>query len=74
MKKRSILLLLFLVFGKTFAQSPKILIVTAHPDDETMFPATIFKITHELKGSADIALITDGSGGYNGLVASTFYG
>jgi N-acetylglucosamine malate deacetylase 2 len=74
MKKSSILLLLFLVFGKTFAQSPKILIVTAHPDDETMFPATIFKITHELKGSADIALITDGSGGYNGLVASTFYG
>jgi N-acetylglucosamine malate deacetylase 2 len=74
MKKTLISLLLLLVFSKINAQSPKILIVTAHPDDETMFPATIFKITHELKGSADIALITDGSGGYNGLVASTYYG
>lgn len=58
----------------TFAQSPRVLIVTAHPDDETMFPVTIFKITHELKGSADLALITDASGGYNGLVASSYYG
>ena len=39
-----------------------------------MFPVTVFKITHELKGSADLALITDASGGYNGLVASSYYG
>lgn len=58
----------------SFAQGPRILIVTAHPDDETMFPVTIFKTTRELKGSADIALITDASGGYNGLVASSYYG
>ncbi|WP_439556913.1 PIG-L family deacetylase [Dyadobacter sp.] len=57
-----------------FAQGPRILIVTAHPDDETMFPVTIFKTTRELKGSADLALITDASGGYNGLVASSYYG
>jgi N-acetylglucosamine malate deacetylase 2 len=49
-------------------------VVTAHPDDETMFPVTLFKITHELKGTVDLALITDGSGGYNGLVASIYYG
>lgn len=61
-----------LSWGQTF--SPKVLIVIAHPDDETMFPVTIFKITRELKGMADLALITDGSGGYNGLVASTYYG
>ncbi|KQS23895.1 PIG-L family deacetylase [Dyadobacter sp. Leaf189] len=58
----------------SFAQGPRILIVTAHPDDETMFPVTVFKTTRELKGSADLALITDASGGYNGLVASSYYG
>jgi LmbE family N-acetylglucosaminyl deacetylase len=56
------------------AQGPKVLIVTAHPDDETMFPVTVFKITHELKGTADLALITDASGGFNGMVASIYYG
>jgi LmbE family N-acetylglucosaminyl deacetylase len=57
-----------------YAQTPKVLIVTAHPDDETMFPVTVFKITHELKGTADLALITDASGGFNGMVASMYYG
>ncbi|AEI50111.1 LmbE family protein [Runella slithyformis DSM 19594] len=57
-----------------FAQGPKVLIVTAHPDDETMFPVTVFKITRELKGIADLALITDASGGFNGMVASKYYG
>jgi len=57
-----------------FAQGPKVLIVTAHPDDETMFPVTVFKITHEMKGSADLALITDASGGFNGMVASSYFG
>ncbi len=67
--------IILLTFFQYFAlcQGPKVLIVTAHPDDETMFPVTVFKITHELKGMVDLALITDGSGGYNGLVASTFY-
>ncbi|WAC10568.1 PIG-L family deacetylase [Dyadobacter pollutisoli] len=73
MKKFYLLFFSLLTFG-AFAQSPRVLIVTAHPDDETMFPVTIFKITHELKGSADLALITDASGGYNGLVASSYYG
>jgi LmbE family N-acetylglucosaminyl deacetylase len=72
---RNLFLCFFLfVPGLCAAQSPRVLIVTAHPDDETMFPVTIFKVTRELKGSADLALITDASGGYNGLVASSFYG
>lgn len=65
---------LLLLSMTALGQSPRVLIVTAHPDDETMFPVTVFKITHELKGSADLALITDASGGYNGLVASSYYG
>ncbi|MCE6988723.1 PIG-L family deacetylase [Dyadobacter sp. CY323] len=72
---KNIYILFFLLISTiAFGQSPRILIVTAHPDDETMFPVTVFKITHELKGSADLALITDGSGGYNGVVASSYYG
>lgn len=63
-----------LLFTNAYSQGPKVLIVTAHPDDETMFPVTVFKITHEMNGTADLALITDGSGGYNGLVASSYYG
>ena len=66
---------LFVFFGyQSYSQGPKVLIITAHPDDETMFPVTVFKVTHEMKGTADVALITDGSGGYNGLVASSYYG
>lgn len=72
---KNIYLSILLLFSMTaLGQSPRVLIVTAHPDDETMFPVTVFKITHELKGSADLALITDASGGYNGLVASSYYG
>jgi LmbE family N-acetylglucosaminyl deacetylase len=69
-------LVLFLVAGciQARAQSLKTLIVTAHPDDETMFPVTIFKLVRELGGSADLALVTDASGGYNGMVASKYYG
>ena len=66
---------LFLFTSLTaLAQGPKVLIVTAHPDDETMFPVVVFKITHELKGSADLALLTDASGGFNGMVASSYFG
>lgn len=72
--KNIYLFIFFIVTIAAHAQSPRVLIVTAHPDDETTFPVTIFKITHELKGSADLALITDASGGYNGLVASSYYG
>lgn len=70
----SVIIIVFLGALTGFAQGPKVLIVTAHPDDETMFPVTIFKITRELKGSADLALITDASGGFNGMVASMYYG
>ena len=46
------------------AQGPKVLVVTAHPDDETGFSVTMFKITHELKGTVDMAVMTDGGGGF----------
>jgi N-acetylglucosamine malate deacetylase 2 len=54
---------------------PKILIVIAHPDDETAFAATVYKITHELKGVADLLLVTNGEGGYKySTLAESIYG
>jgi LmbE family N-acetylglucosaminyl deacetylase len=44
--------------------SPRVLIVTAHPDDETGMAATVWKITHALGGVVDLALVTNGEGGY----------
>ncbi len=69
--------LLFLLIGTTVRaqQPPKVLIVTAHPDDETSFSVTVFKITHDLKGTVDLALMTDAQGGFNGSeLGSVYYG
>ena len=59
-----------------YAQSgPKVLVVDAHPDDETSFPVMLYKITHDLKGTVDLALLTDGQGGFNGSeLGSVYYG
>lgn len=43
---------------------PKILLVTAHPDDDALFSATVFKTTRLLEGTADLAIMTNGEGGY----------
>lgn len=56
-------LCLCLVSGISFAEV-KILCIVAHPDDEVAFAATIYKVTHDLKGSVDVTTITNGEGGY----------
>ncbi len=43
---------------------PKILMVTAHPDDDVIFSATVWKTTQLLGGTVDLALLTNGEGGY----------
>jgi LmbE family N-acetylglucosaminyl deacetylase len=40
------------------------LLVVAHPDDETLFGATVFKLTRVLNAKVDVLLITNGEGGY----------
>ena len=56
------------------SSAPSVLIVTAHPDDESVFAATTFAITQQLKGRADLALITNGEGGYKySLLAERIY-
>lgn len=56
-------------------KGPKILVVTAHPDDETGMAATIYKVTHELNGTVDQCVITNGEGGYKySTLAESYYG
>ncbi len=59
--------LLFLVSCQSILlaqEPPRVLIVTAHPDDESGMAATVWKITHDLKGTVDLALVTNAEGGY----------
>ena len=52
-----------------------VLLVVAHPDDEAMFAASVYKITHTLKGNVDLAMVTDGSGGFRyAQLAEPIYG
>ncbi|MFZ9239573.1 MAG: hypothetical protein ACO22R_00420, partial [Chitinophagaceae bacterium] len=59
----------------SFAQGPRVLVVTAHPDDETGFSVTMFKITKELHGEVDMAVMTDGGGGFaDSQLGAVYYG
>lgn len=66
--KKLLFLLLALSSVNGMAQKldyqPKILLITAHPDDDALFSATIWKTTKLLGGTVDIALMTNGEGGY----------
>lgn len=54
---------------------PKVLAVTAHPDDDALFAATNYRITHALGGKVDIAVVTNGEGGYKySDLAKSIYG
>jgi LmbE family N-acetylglucosaminyl deacetylase len=54
---------------------PRVLVVVAHPDDETAAAATIYKITHDLNGVVDQCVITNGEGGYKySTLAEAYYG
>ncbi len=54
---------------------PRVLIVIAHPDDESGFAATVYKITHDLSGVVDLALVTNGEGGFKySTLAESYYG
>lgn len=76
MKHLYALTLLCLAALASYAQTgPKALVVIAHPDDEGAFSGTIYKITHELKGTADIFVITNGEAGFKySTLAESIYG
>lgn len=78
LNKFLLLIILLSINSFLFSQSaiaPNVLIVTAHPDDETGCAATVYAITHHLKGKVDLALITNGEGGYKySTLAEAIYG
>ncbi len=79
MKRISLLaVFLFLTFTLSAnAQQPKpprILVVVAHPDDESCMAATIYRVAKELGGKVDQAVITNGEGGYKySTLAEKYY-
>lgn len=54
----------FTVRAQELDYQPKILLVTAHPDDDAIFSVTVWKTTRLLDGVVDLALMTNGEGGY----------
>ena len=75
MKKYLLIIAAAFCFTSTQAQSPKVLIVTAHPDDETGMAAVVYKITHDLHGIADQCVITNGEAGYKySTLGNDYYG
>lgn len=54
----------FFLVAQELDYQPKILLVTAHPDDDVLFSATVWKTTQLLDGIVDLALLTNGEGGY----------
>jgi LmbE family N-acetylglucosaminyl deacetylase len=52
----------------------KLLIVVAHPDDESECAATTYRLVHELGWTADQVIVTDGESGYRyATLAEIFY-
>ena len=52
------------IYSQELNYQPKILLITAHPDDDALFSATLWKTTQLLDGVVDLALMTNGEGGY----------
>jgi len=51
------------------------LLVVAHPDDESEMAGTVYRITHELSGSVDQVIVSDGEGGFRySYLAGRYYG
>jgi LmbE family N-acetylglucosaminyl deacetylase len=69
-----VLIFLFTCFIFRAVNAQNVLIITAHPDDEVAGAVAVYKITHELKGNVDLALITNGEGGYKySTLAEDYY-
>jgi LmbE family N-acetylglucosaminyl deacetylase len=57
------------------AQTRKVLIVVAHPDDEYAFAATTYRLVREMGWAADQVIVTNGEAGYRySALAEVLYG
>ena len=52
------------VVSDSAGAGPRVLCVVAHPDDEIAFAGTLYKTATHLRGTCDLAVITNGEGGY----------
>ncbi|WP_259068072.1 PIG-L family deacetylase [Mucilaginibacter sp. X4EP1] len=68
MRFKFIVFLFLFTILKVSAQNtiagPRVLVVVAHPDDESVFSVTLYKIAKEHHGTVDLFVITDGEAGY----------
>jgi len=78
---RYTILLVFLCFirinvnAQNNGKGPHVLVVIAHPDDESVFSVTLYKIAKEHHGIIDLFVITDGEAGYKyATLAENYYG
>lgn len=74
---KTLYLLSFFILQATLIASdtPKVLLINAHPDDESGCAATVYKITKEMNGIVDLAVITNGEAGYKySTLAESIYG
>ena len=54
---------------------PRVLVVIAHPDDESTFSVTLYKIVKEQHGQVDLFVITNGEAGFKYCtLAEQYYG
>jgi len=77
MKKIMYLLLIFNLFGfEAFALRPsRVLVVIAHPDDESILSVTLYKLAKEQHSTVDLFVITNGEAGYKySTLAEQYYG
>ena len=75
-KKRLTFALILLVISITASAQHgiRVLVVDAHPDDETAYAATIYKLTHDFGGTVDLCVITNGEAGYKySTLAESYY-
>lgn len=57
------------------ARPSRVLVVMAHPDDESTIAVTLYKIAKEHHGTVDLFVITNGEGGYKyATLAESYYG
>ncbi|ASU33942.1 PIG-L family deacetylase [Mucilaginibacter xinganensis] len=74
------LLFIFLLPGaclkaQNAAEGPRVLVVMAHPDDESTFSVTLYKIVKEQHGAVDLFVITNGEAGFKYCtLAEQYYG
>jgi LmbE family N-acetylglucosaminyl deacetylase len=55
---------LYKAVAQNTTRGPHVLVVMAHPDDESTFSASLYKVAKEQHGTVDLFIITNGEAGY----------